>query len=144
VFTHVTYGLGYIITREAEEDNQYQEVAEGNAASLPWSMLTTKEIVHANILNRGFNGSYVGGDGQPLFSASHPVANGTFSNIITAADLSEASLEDGLSTLMSAQPTAPACRSLLRAVRLIVSPNQIFNATRILQSDGAWGRPTTT
>jgi hypothetical protein len=52
VFTHVTYGLGYIITREAEEDNQYQEVAEGNAASLPWSMLTTKEIVHANILNR--------------------------------------------------------------------------------------------
>jgi hypothetical protein len=53
VFTHVTYGLGYIITREAEEDNQYQEVAEGNAASLPWSMLTTKEIVHANILNRG-------------------------------------------------------------------------------------------
>src|SRR6185369_16260948 len=37
VFTHVTYGLGYIITREAEEDNQYQEVAESNAASLPWS-----------------------------------------------------------------------------------------------------------
>src|SRR4028119_200208 len=28
VFTHVTYGLGYIITREAREDNQYQEVAE--------------------------------------------------------------------------------------------------------------------
>src|SRR4051812_48834978 len=35
-FTHVTYGLGYMITREAEEDNQYQEVAEANAASLPW------------------------------------------------------------------------------------------------------------
>ena len=52
VFTHVTYGLGYIITREAEEDNQYQEVAEGYAASLPWSMVTTKEIVHANVLNR--------------------------------------------------------------------------------------------
>jgi hypothetical protein len=130
VFTHVTYGLGYIITREAEEDNQYQEVAEGNAASLPWSMLTTKEIVHANILNRGFDTSYVGGDGKPLFSATHPTANGTFSNIITAADLSEASLEDGLSTLMAATNSA-GLPIALRAVRLIVSPGQIFNATRI-------------
>ena len=33
-FVHVTYGLGYIITREAVEDNQYQEVAENNAANL--------------------------------------------------------------------------------------------------------------
>src|SRR6185503_12653689 len=64
VFTHVTYGLGYIMTREAEEDNQYQEVAEANAAALPWSMWTTKEIVHANILNRAF-ATYLGGDGQP-------------------------------------------------------------------------------
>jgi hypothetical protein len=138
VFTHVTYGLGYIITREAEEDNQYQEVAEGNAASLPWSMLTTKEIVHANILNRGFDTSYVGGDGKPLFSATHPTANGTFSNIITAADLSEASLEDGLSTLMAATNSA-GLPIALRAVRLIVSPGQIFNATRILQSDSRVG-----
>jgi hypothetical protein len=97
LFTHVTYGLGYIITREAEEDNQYQEVAEGNAASLPWSM-----------------------------------------NIITAADLSEASLEDGLSTLMAATNSA-GLPIALRAVRLIVSPGQIFNATRILQSDSRVG-----
>jgi hypothetical protein len=51
------------------EDNQYQEVAEANAQALPWSMLVTKETVHANVLNRGFNTSYVGGDGKPLFSA---------------------------------------------------------------------------
>ena len=63
VFTHATLGLGYIITREAEEDNQYEEVAMANAKALPWSMLTTKEIIHANVLNRAFNASYVGGDG---------------------------------------------------------------------------------
>jgi hypothetical protein len=74
IFTHVTYGLGYIITREAVEDNQYQEVAESRAANLPWSMLTTKEIVHANVLNRATNSGYVGGDGQPLASDSHPVS----------------------------------------------------------------------
>jgi hypothetical protein len=137
-FTHVTYGLGYIITREAEEDNQYQEVAEGNAASLPWSMNTTKEIVHANVLNRGFNSSYVGGDGQPLFSASHPTASGTFSNLLTAADISEAAMEDTLSALAAATNSA-GLPIALRAVRLILHPAEIFAATRILQSDGRVG-----
>lgn len=137
-FTHVTYGLGYIITREAEEDNQYQEVAESNAASLPWSMITTKEIIHANILNRGFNSSYVGGDGKPLFADDHPTANGVFDNQLTAADLSEASLEDALTTIAQAKNSA-GLPIALRAVRLIVGPGQIFNATRILESDSRVG-----
>lgn len=138
VFTHVTYGLGYIITREAIEDNQYQEVAEGRAAALPWSMLTTKEIVHANVLNRAANGSYVGGDGQPLASDSHPTHAGTFDNLLTAADFSEAALEDALTTIATAKNSA-GLPIALRAKRLIVGPGQIFNVTRILQSDGRSG-----
>jgi hypothetical protein len=138
VFTHVTYGLGYIITREAREDNQYQEVAEGNAANLPWSMLTTKEIVHANVLNRAFNSSYVGGDGQPLLSASHVSANGTQSNLLTAADLSEAALEDAMTTIATAKNSA-GLPIALRPVRLIVGPGQIFNATRLFESEGRSG-----
>lgn len=134
VFTHVTYGLGYIMTREAEEDNQYQEVAEANAAALPWSMWTTKEIVHANVLNRAF-ATYLGGDGQPLASASHPTANGVQSNLLTAADLSEASLEDALTRIAQAKNSA-GLPIALRAVRLIVGPGQIFNATRLLESSG--------
>jgi len=138
-FTHVTYGLGYIITREAEEDNQYQEVAEANAANLPWSMITTKEIVHANVLNRAFNSSYVGGDGQPLVSASHPTAAGTMTNSLgSAADLSETALEDAITQIASAKNSA-GLPIALRAVRLIVGPGQIFNATRILESDGRVG-----
>ncbi len=138
VFTHVTYALGYIMTREAEEDNQYQQVAEANAAALPWSMNTTKEVVHANVLNRAFSGSYVGGDGQPFASASHPTANGTQSNLLTAADLSEAALEDALTTIASAKNSA-GMPIALRAVRLIVGPGQIFNATRLLESEGRAG-----
>jgi hypothetical protein len=138
VFTHVTYGLGYIITEEAIEDNQYQEVAESNAANLPWSMATTKEVVHANVLNRAFNSSYAGGDGQPLLSASHPTANGTQSNLLTAADLSEAALEDALTTVETAKNSA-GLPIALRVVRLIVGPGQIFNATRILESAGRVG-----
>lgn len=138
VFTHVTYGLGYIITREAMEDNQYQEVAESNAANLPWSMLTTKETVHANILNRAFNSSYVGGDGKSLVASDHPTANGTQSNLLTAADLSESVLEDALTSIGTAKNSA-GMPIALRAVRLIVGPGQVFNATRILESQGRVG-----
>lgn len=138
IFTHVTYGLGYIITREAIEDNQYQEVAEARSAALPWSMLTTKEIVHANILNRAANGSYVGGDGQPLASDSHPTHAGTFDNLLTAADFSEAALEDALTQVATAKNSA-GLPIALQAKRLIVGPGQIFNVTRILQSDGRSG-----
>lgn len=138
VFTHVTYGLGYIITREAEEDNQYQQVAEANAASLPWSMNTTKEIVHANVLNRAFNTAYTGGSGQPLVSAGQPTANGTQSNLLAAADLSEAALEDAITQVHTAKNSA-GLPIALRVVRLIIGPGQIFNATRILESEGRVG-----
>jgi hypothetical protein len=134
VFTHVTYGLGYIVTREAQEDNQYQEVAEANAQALPWSMLVTKETVHANVLNRGFNTSYVGGDGKPLFSATHPTANGTQSNLLTAADLSEAAIEDAVTNITNARNSA-GLPVALKPVRLLVSTADLFNATRILKSD---------
>jgi len=134
IMTHVTYGLGYIITREAEEDGQYQEVAEANARMLPWSMSTTKEIVHANILNRGFTAGYVGGDGVTLFSASHPTVNGLQSNLLTPADISEAALEDALTVVNTAKNSA-GMPIAMKAVRLITGPANIFQATRILESE---------
>lgn len=134
VFTHVTYGLGYIVTREAKEDNLYEEVATANAAALPWSMMATKETVHANILNRAFNSSYVGGDGKELCSSAHPTANGTQSNLLAAADLSETALEDAFTAIAQAKNSA-GLPIALRPVRLIVAPGQIFNATRLFDSD---------
>jgi hypothetical protein len=139
-FTHVTYGLGYIITREAMEDNQYQEVAEANAQALPWSMNVTKETVHANVLNRGFNTSYAGGDGKPLFSATHPTANGTQSNLLTAADVSEAAIEDAVTVITQAKNSA-GLPIALKPVRIIVSPGDLFGLTRILKSDQRVGTP---
>ena len=101
-------------------------------------MWTTKEIVHANVLNRAFNSSYVGGDGQPLISNAHTTANGTQSNLLTAADLSEAALEDAITTVSTAKNSA-GLPIALRPIRLIVGPGQIFNATRILESEGRSG-----
>lgn len=133
-FTHVVYGLGYIVTREALDDNQYEVLSRRRSRSLAFSMRQTTEIVHANVLNRGFSTSYLGGDGKPLFAADHPTLGGAQSNLLTAADLSEASLEDGLKVIAQAR-NARGLNIASRAKRLIVSSSDMFNAERILNSN---------
>ena len=133
-FTHFVYGLGYIVTREALDDNQYEVLSRRRARSLAFSMRQTTEIVHANVLNRGFSSSYLGGDGVALFSASHPTSGGLQSNLLTAADLSEASLEDGLKRIAQTR-NARGLNIASRARRLIVSSDDMFNAERIVNSN---------
>lgn len=133
-FTHVVYGLGYQVTREELEDNLYQEVSQRRSRGLAYSMKQTAEIVHANILNRGFNSSYVGGDGVELFSASHPTRSGNQSNLLTAADLSESAVEDAVKRIRQTS-NARGLKILAKPERLIVSTDDEFNATRIFKSD---------
>ncbi len=133
-FTNVTYGLGYIVTREAIEDNQYRQLSERRSMELARSMATTKCIVHANVLNRGFSGSYVGGDGVALFSASHPTIAGNQSNLLTAADLSESALETAVSRIMLLE-NARGLKIGAQPQTLIIHPNDWATATRILESD---------
>jgi hypothetical protein len=61
-YQHITYALGYIVSREAIEDNQYRDLALKRAGALARSMMQTKENVCANVLNRVFNSSYKCGD----------------------------------------------------------------------------------
>ena len=139
-YNHVVYALGFIVTREIFEDDQYGKVGAQKAKALARSMRQTKEIVGANIYNRAFSGSYTGGDGQALISASHPnVAGGTFSNqIATAADLSEAALEQAVIDIAGFRDD----RGLLIAAKpeKLVIPYQLqFEAKRILGADGRVG-----
>jgi len=133
-FTNVAYALGFIISQEAVDDNQYEEQAGRRAKALKRSMRQTMEWVHANVLNRATDSNYVGGDGVSLLNASHPTASGLQSNVLAvAADLSEAALEDALIMLRTAKDT----RGLIMALqgkKLIVPPNLEFEAERILKS----------
>lgn len=131
-FTHVVYGLGYIVTEEELEDNLYAQLSRRRSRALAYSMRNTAEIVHANILNLAFAGRN-GGDGVVLCSASHPTLAGNQSNLLTAADLSETAIEDGLKAIAVMRNS----RGLLvgaRVRQLIVSPGDMFNAERILNS----------
>jgi len=139
-YTHTVYALGFVITREIMEDDQYDVVGQRKAQGLAFSMRQTKEIVGANVYNRAFSGSYLGGDGVSLISASHPnFAGGTWSNQIgTAADLSEAALEQAAIDIAGYTND----RGLLIAVRpksLIIPRQLMFEAKRILFTDGRVG-----
>lgn len=127
-------GLGYQVTREELEDNLYTEVSMPRAEQLAFSMHTTIELIHANIFLNGFSGSYVYGDGQPLFSASHPTKSGSQSNLPTTnADFSEASLEDMIKRVYLAQ-NSRGLQISLRPRKLILSAADMFNGTRVLES----------
>lgn len=134
-YTHIAYALGYIVTKEELDDNLYEQVSRRRAAALAMSFRQTKENVGANIYNRAFNGTYLGGDGVALCSTAHPnTSGGTFANTPTvAADLSEASLEDALTAIMGFQND----RGLLINVMprsLVVARQNWWNANRIMKS----------
>jgi len=132
--THVVYGMGWIATREELEDNQYMEVAKRRTERLAFSLRCTDETVHANHLNRAFNSSYLGGDGLEMISTAHVTLDGTQSNkLATAADLSEASLEDMCVQIMNAK-NSRGLRVQLTPQKLIVPPNVHFDAKRLVES----------
>jgi hypothetical protein len=134
-YTHIAYGLGYIVTKEELDDNLYEKVSKRRAASLAMGFRQTKENTAANVYNRAFNGTYLGGDGVSLCSTVHPnTTGGTWANKpATDADLSEASLEDAVIAVMGLTND----RGLLIQVMpktLHIARQEHFNAHRILKS----------
>lgn len=94
---NIMYATGFIITHEIGVDDQYDEKLEKiGGRYLARSMLANKEIVCANVFNNGFSSSYPVGDGNQFFYGSHNYGGVVFSNLSTAATLSEASVEQML------------------------------------------------
>jgi phage major head subunit gpT-like protein len=128
--------LGFSLTEEAIEDNLYDSLSSRYTKALARAMAYTKQTKAAATLNNGFDTDYPGGDGQPLFSASHPlVSGGTNSNIpATPADLNETSLEAAVIQIAAWTDE----RGLLIAAKprkLIVPPSLMFVATRLLETE---------
>jgi len=133
-YTHNAYSLGFIITKEAMDDNLYEKVGMQRTGNLAFSMRQTKENVVANVYNRAFNNAFTGGDGVELLATNHPSLAGNFSNeLAVAADLSEASLEDLSIQIMNATNDR-GLRIALMGKSLIVPTALSFEALRILKS----------
>ena len=135
-YNHETIALGFSLTEEAIEDNLYDSLSSRYTKSLARAMSYTKQTKGAAVLNNGFDTGFPGGDGVPLFSASHPtVSGGVNSNIpTTAADLNETSLEAAVIQIAAWVDE----RGLLIAAKprkLVIAPSNMFVATRLLETD---------
>ena len=136
-YAHTVYALGFVVTREIYEDDQYDIVGKRRAEALAFSMRQTKEINGANVYNRAFNASYLGGDGSAMIVNDHAnFSGGTWSNLLaTAADLSEAALEQACIDIMK-YTNDRGLRISVMPESLIIPVDTLFEAKRILGSDG--------
>ena len=137
-YNHETIALGFSLTEEAIEDNLYDSLSARYTKALARAMAYTKQVKAAAVLNNGFTNSapYYGGDGVPLFSASHPlITGGTNSNIpTTAADLNETSLEAAVIQI-SLWTDERGLLIASKPKKLVVPPSLMFVATRLLETE---------
>lgn len=134
-YNHETIAMGFAITEEAIEDNLYDSLSVRYSKALARGMAYTKEVKATSILNNGFNSSYVGGDGVPLFSTAHPLTNGgTNANMpTTAVDLNETSLEAAIIQI-AAWTDEKGLLIAAKPKKLIIPPALMFVATRLLDT----------
>jgi hypothetical protein len=133
-YLYKVYGLAFALTKVLVEDGDHIRIGQVYARHLAQSLVETKELLSANVLNTAFNSSYPGGDGVALISTAHPIVNGTFSNqLATAAVLSQTSLEQMLIQIRQAVDNNGK-RIRLVPRQLIVAPGNIFQAEVLLKS----------
>ncbi len=139
-YTHDTVALAFALTEEAVEDNLYDSLGKRYVKALAKSMAHTKEVKGADVLNNAFSSSFTGGDGVSLINTAHPLAGGgTAANrATTMADLNETSLEDDLISISTFTDDKGLTISV-QADKMIIPPQLVFVADRILNSPGRTG-----
>jgi len=133
-YTYKVYGLAFALTKVLVEDGDHIRIGQTMSRHLAQSMVETEETNAANVLNRAFNSSYLGGDGVSLVNAAHPIVGGSFSNqLATAAALSQTSLEQILIQVRNAVDNNGR-RIRLTPKQLITAPSNMFTGEVLLKS----------
>jgi hypothetical protein len=140
-YTHETVALAFAITEEAIEDNLYDRLASRYTKALARSMANAKQVKAVSPVIQGLptTDNFDSGDGVSLFNTSHTTLGGSFANTLaTQADLNETSLEQSLIDIGEMTDE----RGLLiaaKGVKMIVPPENQFNAERLMKSQGRTG-----
>lgn len=133
--THVTYGLGCIITKEMYEDDLYDRI---NKMPKLLSLAGERRVETnaANILNNAFTAAYTGGDGKELCATDHPLEKGGTgrNELSTAADLSMTSFEQALIDIGDYVDGAGQKMKAM-SKRLIIPTSLEWTARQLLGSD---------
>ena len=142
-YTHETIALGFSITEEAVEDNLYDSLSARYTKALARAMAYTKQVKAAAVINNGFNGAYLGGDGVTLFGnnssstrVGHPTTGGgvNYNSPTTGVDLNETALENAVIQIAAWTDE----RGLLIAAKprkMVIPPALMFVAKRLLDTE---------
>lgn len=138
--TPVSYGLGFAVTYEAEQDDLYDVVARQGVKDLALSHAATEETVAALLFDRAFNSSYTFADGKEICATNHITIRGaTYSNeLTTAADFSEASLDQATIDIKKMTNDA-GIRIKAMPKKLLIPVDVEPDVYRILQASGRPG-----
>lgn len=133
-YVHRYVSIGFIITRQAQKDNLYQSQFPLQAMAMRNSMTQAKESLGAAVLNNGFSASFPVGDGQPLYSVSHPLDSGVLANTFSVTtDFNETSLENAIVAIQRFKDIA-GLKTMAKPEKLIVAPPNQWAADRVLGS----------
>ncbi len=140
--THASYGLAVAVSREAKDDNLYEDVMSRMMKELAFSARQTEEyIAHAplQVATDVVNG--LRADGVPLLSASHPTASGLQSNLLVSANVSELAFENAVIAIgYTRNGRGFIINNLPKQV--ILSPESGPETRRILGSPLQWNSQT--
>lgn len=131
-WTHTDYALAWVLTHKIIRDDLYMKTGKNLATAAALSTRHTIEQTCLNVFNGGFAGDTIY-DGKYWFSATHPrLDDGTASNLLTSAALSESSLEAALIAISKGvnergQPVNYHPKTLL------IPPDLLYVAKRILK-----------
>ncbi len=142
-YTHETIALGFSITEEAVEDNLYDSLSARYTKALARGMAFTKQVKAAAVLNTGFAGTALGGDGVSLFGnnssgtrVGHPLVGGgvNYNSPTTGVDLNETSLENA-TIQIAAWVDERGLLIAAKPVKLVIPPSLMFVAKRLLDTE---------
>ena len=134
-FVHSRWGLAVPVTVDVVEDDKWDLIGKMHR-DLGWSCAETQELDAVSTFNNGFDTSYAGPDGKPLFSASHPLykAGGNQSNLLaTPADLDLLPLEQMLTAFsLMKRPSGEFIHQVPKS--LIIHPSNLWMAHALTKS----------
>lgn len=140
--THASYGLAVAVSREAKDDNLYEDVMARMLKEMAFSARQTEEyIAHAplQVAVDAVNG--LRADGVPLGSAAHPTVVGAQSNLLIAANVSELAFENAVIQI-SYTRNGRGFIIDTKPKRVILSPESGPETRRILGSPLQWNATT--
>lgn len=123
------------LTMESIEDNVYQDLLPMYSKEIAKSLVYTKDVNRAAILNNAFTAGQTGPDGKVLCATDHPLqAGGTSANrLATDSDLSEDALE-AMVILMDKFLNPDGLKSMYNAKYLVVPTDLKYEACRIMKN----------